>query len=92
MAIDPARLDRQRRALELVPEERHAVESGGLGEAPCRCCGARTRDRTGTCRLCKRLGLIDKWSAEELMHMIRAATKELARRRDEINAALKGAP
>ena len=82
MAIDPARLDRQRAAIQSVKD----------GEYECPGCGRRTRDREGRCASCRRVGgAIDRarLSVEQIRRLQTACKSELQRRRDALDAALR---
>ena len=80
MAIDPDRLSAQR--LSLVPRE----------EKHCDRCGKRTTDRTGTCAPCKRASIpkLELLSTEALVGIVGRCRDELERRRQEVEAALRG--
>jgi hypothetical protein len=63
----------------------------GSKETICQC-GRRTRDKSGKCRGCRHtFPNFKTMHTGDLMRMIEAIKAELSRRREEIDAALKGA-
>jgi hypothetical protein len=60
-------------------------------ETSCSRCGKRTRDVTGTCRSCREvMPSLGRMSVAQLGALVEQAKAELQRRRDEVEAALKG--
>jgi hypothetical protein len=77
--IDPLTLEKQQQPSEVRPE------------AVCRRCGGRTRNKIGLCRrcVCAEVPDMSTWQTDRVIAVMQAAGRELKRRRDILNGALK---